>query len=165
MTGAGISRCSSRTAACAICSPALHAVAERGIAALHHHAEPEFVLADIPPTQARRSRRCWRRIGLAMPGQRPAAQCAGLCRTADLRSRAGRERALPAGPAHALEDELERAGWREDDITIRMTGCPNGCARPYLAEIGLVGRGPGHYNLYLGGAFDGTRMNKLYRRD
>ena len=46
-----------------------------------------------------------------------------------------------------------------------MTGCPNGCARPYLAEIGLVGRSPGIYNLYLGGAFDGTRMNKLYRRD
>ena len=43
-----------------------------------------------------------------------------------------------------------------------MTGCPNGCARPYLAEIGLVGKGPGRYNLYLGAAFDGTRMSKLY---
>ena len=56
-------------------------------------------------------------------------------------------------------------GLAQDDITIRMTGCPNGCARPYLAEIGLVGRSPGIYNLYLGGAFDGTRLNKLYRRD
>ena len=46
-----------------------------------------------------------------------------------------------------------------------MTGCPNGCARPYLAEIGLVGRGPGRYNLYLGAAADGTRLNKLHRRD
>ena len=46
-----------------------------------------------------------------------------------------------------------------------MTGCPNGCARPYLAEIGLVGKGPGRYNLYLGGAFDGVRLNKLYRED
>jgi len=46
-----------------------------------------------------------------------------------------------------------------------MTGCPNGCARPYLAEIGLVGRSPGLYHLYLGGAFDGSRLNKLYRRD
>ena len=46
-----------------------------------------------------------------------------------------------------------------------MTGCPNGCARPYLAEIALVGRTPGIYNLYLGGAFDGTRLNKLYRKD
>ena len=48
-------------------------------------------------------------------------------------------------------------------ITIRMTGCPNGCARPYIAEIGLVGKGPGHYNLYLGAGFAGDRLNKLYR--
>ena len=46
-----------------------------------------------------------------------------------------------------------------------MTGCPNGCARPYLAEIGLVGRTPGLYNLYLGASFDGTRLNKLYAQD
>ena len=44
-----------------------------------------------------------------------------------------------------------------------MTGCPNGCARPYLAEIGLVGKGPGLYNLHLGAAFDGTRLNRLWR--
>jgi sulfite reductase (NADPH) hemoprotein beta-component len=46
-----------------------------------------------------------------------------------------------------------------------MTGCPNGCARPYLAEIGLVGKGPGRYNLYLGAAYDGSRLNKLYAED
>ena len=65
----------------------------------------------------------------------------------------------------ALEDSIERAGLNDDDIVIRMTGCPNGCARPYLAEIGLVGRGPGLYNLYLGAAFDGSRLNKLYAQD
>jgi sulfite reductase (NADPH) hemoprotein beta-component len=65
----------------------------------------------------------------------------------------------------ALEEVIFRAGLRDDDIVIRMTGCPNGCARPYLAEIGLVGRGPGKYNLYLGAAFDGSRLNKLYRKD
>jgi sulfite reductase (NADPH) hemoprotein beta-component len=65
----------------------------------------------------------------------------------------------------ALEDVLEKAGLREDDIVIRMTGCPNGCARPYLAEIGLVGRNPGLYNLYLGAAFNGSRLNKLYAED
>jgi sulfite reductase (NADPH) hemoprotein beta-component len=65
----------------------------------------------------------------------------------------------------ALEEVTLRAGLRDDDIVIRMTGCPNGCARPYLAEIGLVGRGPGNYNLYLGAAFDGSRLNKLYRKD
>jgi sulfite reductase (NADPH) hemoprotein beta-component len=65
----------------------------------------------------------------------------------------------------ALEDAVEKAGLRDDEIVIRMTGCPNGCARPYLAEIGLVGRGPGVYNLYLGAAFDGSRLNKLFRKD
>jgi sulfite reductase (NADPH) hemoprotein beta-component len=44
-----------------------------------------------------------------------------------------------------------------------MTGCPNGCGRPYLAEIGLIGKSPGYYNLYLGGSFEGTRLNSLYR--
>jgi sulfite reductase (NADPH) hemoprotein beta-component len=65
----------------------------------------------------------------------------------------------------ALEAELATAGLTEDDIVIRMTGCPNGCARPYLAEIAFVGRGPGTYNLYLGGSFEGERLNKLYRPD
>jgi len=65
----------------------------------------------------------------------------------------------------ALEERLATHGIEEDDIVIRMTGCPNGCARPYLAEIGLVGRGPGRYNLYLGAAYDGSRLSKLYRKD
>jgi sulfite reductase (NADPH) hemoprotein beta-component len=64
-----------------------------------------------------------------------------------------------------LENALDKAGLRDDEIVIRMTGCPNGCARPYLAEIGLVGRGPGVYNLYLGAAFNGDRLNKLYAED
>ena len=65
----------------------------------------------------------------------------------------------------ALDALLAARGLTPDDIVIRMTGCPNGCARPYLAEIGLVGKGPGRYNLYLGAAFDGSRMNKLYAED
>ena len=44
-----------------------------------------------------------------------------------------------------------------------MTGCPNGCGRPYLAEIGLIGKSQGYYNLYLGGNFTGTRLNNLYK--
>ena len=64
-----------------------------------------------------------------------------------------------------LEDALEKVGLRDKEITIRMTGCPNGCARPFMSEIGLVGRMPGLYNLYLGAAHEGTRLNKLYQRD
>lgn len=62
-----------------------------------------------------------------------------------------------------LELILDEAGLREDEIIIRSTGCPNGCGRPYLGEIGLVGKVPGKYNLYLGAGFDGARLNKLYR--
>jgi sulfite reductase (NADPH) hemoprotein beta-component len=65
----------------------------------------------------------------------------------------------------ALEQRVAAHGLADDDIVIRMTGCPNGCARPYLAEIGLVGKGPGRYNLYLGAAFDGTRLSKLFAED
>ncbi|MGH7995619.1 MAG: NADPH-dependent assimilatory sulfite reductase hemoprotein subunit [Opitutaceae bacterium] len=63
----------------------------------------------------------------------------------------------------ALDAEIEAAGLRADAIIIRMTGCPNGCGRPYLAEIGIVGRAPGKYHVYLGAAFNGSRMNALYR--
>jgi len=51
----------------------------------------------------------------------------------------------------------------QDDILIRMTGCPNGCGRPYLGEIGFVGRAIGKYNLYLGAGFAGDRLNSLYK--
>ena len=61
-----------------------------------------------------------------------------------------------------LEELLEQNGLRHDAITLRMTGCPNGCVRPFLAEIGLVGRAPGKYNIYLGGGFAGQRLSKLY---
>ena len=64
-----------------------------------------------------------------------------------------------------LEERLSSHGLTDDEITIRMTGCPNGCARPYIAEIGLVGRGPDRYHLYVGAAFDGSRLSKLYAED
>jgi sulfite reductase (NADPH) hemoprotein beta-component len=53
----------------------------------------------------------------------------------------------------------------KEPIIVRMTGCPNGCARPYLGEIGFVGKSPGRYNLYLGAGFSGNRLNKLYKEN
>jgi sulfite reductase (NADPH) hemoprotein beta-component len=103
------------------------------------------------------------RLDIPLSGLRANAMACVALPTCGL-ALAESERYLP-DLVTALESELERYGLAEDAITIRMTGCPNGCARPYLAEIGLVGRGPGLYNLYLGGAFDGTRLNKLYRKD
>jgi len=62
-----------------------------------------------------------------------------------------------------IESILDKHGLFKEEIVIRMTGCPNGCGRPYLAEIGFVGKSEGHYNLYLGGNFNGTRLNSLYK--
>jgi sulfite reductase (NADPH) hemoprotein beta-component len=101
-------------------------------------------------------------MGLASGLRRNSIACVALptCGLALAES----ERYLPR-LIDALDDKLAAHGLSEDDIVIRMTGCPNGCARPYLAEIALVGKGPGRYNLYLGAAFDGSRMNKLYAED
>ncbi|MDQ0089130.1 sulfite reductase (NADPH) hemoprotein beta-component [Paenibacillus anaericanus] len=64
-----------------------------------------------------------------------------------------------------IEPLLKEAGLQDEEIVIRMTGCPNGCARPGLAEIALIGKAPGKYNLYLGGGFAGNRLNKLYKEN
>lgn len=62
-----------------------------------------------------------------------------------------------------LENALETFGLRHDSVVMRMTGCPNGCARPWLAEVALVGKAMGAYNLMLGGGHHGQRLNKIYR--
>ena len=74
------------------------------------------------------------------------------------------ERYLPS-LLDKMEDLLDEANIDEEEITIRITGCPNGCARPALAEIGLVGKAPGKYNLYLGGGFKGDRLSKLFKEN
>ncbi|MCS7460534.1 assimilatory sulfite reductase (NADPH) hemoprotein subunit [Paenibacillus doosanensis] len=74
------------------------------------------------------------------------------------------ERYLPS-LLEKIETILNEAGLREEEIVIRMTGCPNGCARPALAEVSFIGKAPGKYNLYLGGGFYGQRLNKLYREN
>jgi len=74
------------------------------------------------------------------------------------------ERYLPSFMTE-LERVLDAAGLGGQEISIRMTGCPNGCSRPYLAEIGLVGKAPGKYNILLGGNATGTRLNRLYKEN
>jgi sulfite reductase (NADPH) hemoprotein beta-component len=64
-----------------------------------------------------------------------------------------------------LEERLAAHGLQNEKILLRITGCPNGCARPYLAEIALVGKALGRYNLYLGGDVRGQRLNRLYREN
>ncbi|MGJ7036166.1 sulfite reductase (NADPH) hemoprotein beta-component [Anoxybacillus eryuanensis] len=64
-----------------------------------------------------------------------------------------------------IEEIVEENGLRDEEITIRMTGCPNGCARHVLGEIAFIGKSVGKYNMYLGAAFDGSRLGKLYREN
>ena len=113
-------------------------------------AEVEAILADYGiPTVEELS--AVRRNSMACP----ALPTCGLALTEA-------ERLLPS-----VIDEVEtiaaNLGLEKDVFSIRMTGCPNGCARPYVADIGLVGRTVGKYNIYLGGNLEGTRMNQLYR--
>ena len=72
------------------------------------------------------------------------------------------ERVMPAVLGR-IEQLLTETGLIDEEIVIRMTGCPNGCARPYVAEIGFVGKAPGKYQIYLGGNESSTRLNRLWK--
>jgi sulfite reductase (NADPH) hemoprotein beta-component len=62
-----------------------------------------------------------------------------------------------------IENLLAELNLQQQEITVRMTGCPNGCARPYMAEIAFVGKAPNKYQIYLGGNEGSTRMNRLFK--
>lgn len=70
------------------------------------------------------------------------------------------ERALPN-----IIDELEKLGFSKEVLTIRMSGCPNSCSRPPVSELGIIGTSTNKYNLYVGGDFEGTRLNKLFKEN
>ncbi len=143
----------------------LHAVAEAHEGDFILTSNQNLVIAGVPETRKPAIEALLAEYGLdAPPGALRANAMACVALPTCGLALAESERYLP-DLVTALEAELDRVGLGMDAITIRMTGCPNGCARPYLAEIGLVGRNPGVYNLYLGGAFNGTRLNKLYRSD
>jgi len=124
-----------------------------------------LVIANVPVEAQAQIEAMAREAGLLAPWsglKRNSMACVALptCGLALAES----ERYLPE-LMDALDEKLADNGLSAEDIVIRMTGCPNGCARPYLAEIGLVGKGPGRYNLYLGAAHDGSRLSKLYAED
>ena len=65
----------------------------------------------------------------------------------------------------SIAEVLRRHGLEQERFSVRITGCPNGCARPYAGDIGIVGRMPGYYAIYVGGDFEGTRLNaKLFEK-
>ena len=143
----------------------LRTIASLGVGRFIITANQNLTLSDIPAARVDEVRSLLKEYELdTMPGglRRNALACVALptCGLALAES----ERYLPSLITR-LETELETLGLADDEITIRMTGCPNGCARPYMSEIGLVGRSPGLYNLYLGGAHDGSRLSKLHAKD
>jgi sulfite reductase (NADPH) hemoprotein beta-component len=74
------------------------------------------------------------------------------------------ERYLPSAVSE-IEAMLEKHGMADESIIYRVTGCPNGCGRAMLAEVGLVGKGPNKYNLHLGGNREGTRIPRMYKEN
>jgi sulfite reductase (NADPH) hemoprotein beta-component len=130
-------------------------------------ANQNLVIANVSPKQRKQVETLLEKYGMAKSHERSALRLASIAcvalPTCGL-ALAEAERYLP-DVITDLEDKLEQVGLRHDAITIRMTGCPNGCGRPFISEIGLVGRGPDKYNLYLGGGHAGERLSKLYRQD
>ncbi len=144
---------------------ALRRIAEQHDGDFRITANQNLIVAGVRPERRAAIEEIAASNGLSAPPsglRRNAVACVALptCGLALAES----ERYLP-DLLDALDARLTAHGLSRDDIVIRMTGCPNGCARPYLAEIGLVGKGPGRYNLYLGAAFDGSRLSKLYAED
>ena len=108
-----------------------------------------------------------RTASMAMRTASPVApQRHRLRRVADLRAGDGRSRALPARLPQSHRGACSTStGLRDQPINVRISGCPNGCSRPYLGEIALVGKAPGRYNLMLGADHRGERLNTLYREN
>jgi sulfite reductase (NADPH) hemoprotein beta-component len=155
-------------------------VADRGyfkfksaIREIAHHIEGQFILtgnqnliiANVTAFEKKKISEILKKHGV-LPGEisglrQNSIACVAL-NTCGL-AFAEAERYLPS-LITKLETILNEHGLYKEEIVIRMTGCPNGCGRPYLAEIGFVGKSEGHYNLYLGGNFNGTRLNTLYKQ-
>ncbi|NTX39464.1 assimilatory sulfite reductase (NADPH) hemoprotein subunit [Myxococcus sp. CA051A] len=151
---------------------ALHLTGLREIAQVHAGdfrltPNQNLVIAGVPPESKEHIDALVRAHGLesfrtASPLRRNALACVALPTCALAMAEA--ERYLPTF-VERVEGRLQAHGLQDANILLRITGCPNGCARPYLAEIGLVGKAPGRYNLHLGGDARGQRLNRLVREN
>ncbi|MEM7598208.1 MAG: assimilatory sulfite reductase (NADPH) hemoprotein subunit [Pseudomonadota bacterium] len=129
-------------------------------------ANQNLVIAGVPPQQRDEIEKIARAHGLIDDFQTPQLKNSMACvalPTCPL-AMAEAERFLP-DLVHQVEGLLTKHGIPEDHMILRVIGCPNGCGRAMLAEVGLVGKGPGKYNLHLGGNRIGTRIPKLYREN
>jgi sulfite reductase beta subunit-like hemoprotein len=146
---------------------ALHEIVARLRPGIRLTGQQNLLLTDLDPDGIETVERILLAHGVALPTQLSAARrysmaCPALptCGLALAES----ERAIPA-ILDQFEAELESLGLRDAPLTIRMTGCPNGCARPYTADLAFVGRSLDLYNVYVGGGLAGDRLVDLYRAD
>jgi sulfite reductase (NADPH) hemoprotein beta-component len=125
-----------------------------------------LIIAGIPEARKERIEGIARRHGLLAEHRSPARLASIACVALPTcpQAMAEAERYFPE-LLQKIEQMAVRYGIEKQAMVMRMTGCPNGCARPYVAEIGLIGKGPGRYNLQLGGDGTGLRLNRLYRKN
>lgn len=123
------------------------------------------LLTNIPEEQKEPIEQVFREHGVQLPDEIPNAikfsmACPALptCGLAITES----ERAMPA-VIRDLNSVLEELELQDEKLSVRMTGCPNGCSRPYVADIGFVGRSLDKYTIFIGGDPSGTRLNKEYK--
>ncbi len=132
---------------------------------LHLTANHDILLTDLAPQHRAGIDALLRQYGIARETELSNVQLYSLAcpaiPTCGL-ALAEAERALPA-VVDRLEAEIARLGLGDEQFSVRMTGCPNGCARPYMADLGFVGRTLNKYSIFVGGRLDGTRLNQLYR--
>lgn len=129
-------------------------------------ANQNLIVAGVPAEDKEKIEALAREHGLIAPetsNQRLDSMACVALPTCPL-AMAEAERYLPDAVTE-LEGLLAKHGLADDSIIFRVTGCPNGCGRAMLAEVGLVGKGPGKYNFHLGGDREGTRIPKMYREN
>jgi sulfite reductase (ferredoxin) len=146
---------------------ALHELVRRLRPGIRLTGQQNILLTDLDLPGVETVERTLRSHGVTLPAELSAARrfsmaCPALptCGLAVAEA----ERAIPE-VLDRFEAELEALGVRDVPLTIRMTGCPNGCARPYTADVAFVGRSLGLYNVYVGGGLAGDRLADLYRAD
>jgi sulfite reductase (ferredoxin) len=146
---------------------ALHEIVSRLHPGVRLTGQQNLLLTDLDASGVEAVERVLQAHGVTLPTELSAARrfsmaCPALptCGLAVAES----ERVIP-GILDQFESELEGLGLRDAPLTIRMTGCPNGCARPYTADLAFVGRSIGLYNVYVGGGLAGDRLADLYRAD
>lgn len=121
----------------------------------------EIILADIAPEQKQEIEEKLRSYGLVLADEHTHLEldfmaCVALPTCAKALAESER---VQFPMMQDIQAVLNKHGLEDERISVRVTGCPNGCARPYVGDIGIVGRMPGHYLLFIGGDYEGTRLN------